>query len=168
MKPQKTTIIIALLLIPFLSAAASINPEPTLNNISFPKGYKNWRLIGTSHRQDNNTLRAILGNNIAINAARSGKTNPWPEGSILAKVVWKDAIHPKWETAIVPGELVHIEFMIKNSKTYRSTGTWGYARWIAPDLKPFGEDASSVQKCFNCHITVKGSDYVFTKPVVLP
>jgi len=168
MKFQNTTTIFAILLLPLLSVAAPTNPEPTPNNISFPKDYKNWRLIGTSHRQDNNTLRAILGNDTAIDAARSGKTNPWPEGAILAKVVWKDTLHPKWETAVVPGELVHLEFMIKDSKTYRSTGSWGYARWIAPDLKPFGEDASSTQKCFNCHIAVKDSDYVFTKPVLLP
>jgi len=48
---------------------------------------------------------------VAIKAAREGRTNPWPEGAVLAKMVWKARKHEKWETAMEPGDFVHAEFM---------------------------------------------------------
>ena len=62
------------------------------NGIALPEGYQDWKVISSSHREDNKTLRVILGNDVAIRAARSGETNPWPDGSILGKLVWKDAV----------------------------------------------------------------------------
>ena len=51
------------------------------------------RLLSTHLRTDNNTIRAVLGNDVAIKAAREGRTNPWPEGAVLAKMVWKARKH---------------------------------------------------------------------------
>jgi hypothetical protein len=147
-------------------AGADVPPAP--NGIALPEGYKNWQVISSSHREDNNTLRVILGNDVAIKAARAGDTNPWPKGSILGKLVWKDAVHPKWEKATVPGEFVHAEFMIKDAKKYRDTGGWGFARWTGLDQQPYGKDASFVQECFSCHTPVKDNDYVFTHPSPMP
>ena len=138
------------------------------NGIALPEGYKNWKVISSSHREDNKTLRVILSNDVAIKAARAGATNPWPDGSILGKLVWKDAVHSKWEKATVPGEFVHAEFMIKDANQYRDTGGWGFARWKGLDQKPYGEDASFVQECFSCHTPVKDNDYVFTHPSPMP
>ena len=138
------------------------------NGIELPAGYKDWRVLSVSHRTDKPTLRAILGNDIAIDAARSGETNPWPEGTVLAKLVWKDTQHAKWPTATVPGEFVHAEFMIKDPKKYASTGGWGFARWTGMEQKPFGKDAGFVQECFACHQPVKDKDFVFTVPAPLP
>ena len=149
-----------------LSAAEGVAPAP--NGIKLPKDYKDWRVIASSHRTDNNTLRVILGNKVAIKAARSGKTVPWPDGTVLAKLVWKDASHQAWKAATVPGKFVHAEFMIKNTKQYAATGGWGFARWLGQDQKPYGKDASFVQECFGCHVPVKTNDYVFTHPVKLP
>ena len=138
------------------------------NGIQVPQGYQNWQFIGTSHRTDNNSLRIIVGNDIAVAAVKSGKTKPWPKGSILGKLVWKDSQHPDWEKATVPGELSHIEFMIKDSVKYKKTGGWGYARWKGLEAVPYGKDANFAQECFNCHSVVKKDDYVFTRPVQLP
>jgi hypothetical protein len=149
-------------------ALAADDTPPSPNGIELPKGYKNWRLIAISHRTDNDSLRAILGNDIAIAAAREGRTDPWPDGAILAKLVWKDAVHEAWEAATVPGRFVHAEFMIKDAKKYTPTGGWGFARWLGQEQEPYGESADFVQECFGCHTPVKATDYVFTKPVVLP
>jgi len=141
---------------------------PTPNGINLPEGYKDWPVISVSHRDDNKTLRAILGNDIAIKAAREGKTNPWPDGSILGKLVWKDTNHEKWQKAIIPGDFVHAEFMIKDSAKYASTGGWGFARWKGLNQKPYGKDSSFVQECYGCHTPVKDNDYVFTRPSLMP
>jgi len=142
--------------------------SPTANGIDYPVGLKNWRVIGTSYRTDNNTQRVIVGNSIAIKAARSGHTNPWPEGSILAKLVWKNTQHPVWQGAIVPGDFVHSEIMIKDSKKYSATGNWGYARWKGEQQKPYGKDSSFTQECASCHSHAKATDYVFTQPAKIP
>jgi len=147
-------------------AAETVPPTP--NGISLPSDYKDWRVISSSHREDNKTLRVIVGNDVAIAAARQGKTNPWPDGSILGKLVWKDSVHPNWEKAIVPADFVHAEFMFKDAAKYEATGGWGFARWKGMDQVPYGEDASFVQECFGCHLPVKDNDYVFTHPSKLP
>jgi hypothetical protein len=141
---------------------------PAPNGITLPEGYRDWRVISSSHREDNHTLRVILGNDAAIKAAREGKTKPWPDGAILGKLVWKDEAHPQWEKATIPGEFVHAEFMVKDSTKYAATGGWGFARWKGMEQKPYGEDASFVQECFGCHAPVKDNDWVFTFPSRLP
>ncbi len=146
--------------------AKEISPAP--NGIKVPQGYQNWQFVGTSHRTDNNSLRIIVGNDVAVAAIKSGTSKPWPKGSILGKLVWKDSQHPNWDKATVPGELSHIEFMIKDPVKYKKTGGWGYARWKGMEAKPYGDDAGFAQECYNCHSIVKQHDYVFTKPVRLP
>ena len=163
-------VLIALLFTTGAALAASPKTEvlPAPNGIRMPEGYKDWRVIAPSHRTDNNTLRVILGNDLAIQAARSGQTDPWPEGAILAKLVWKDATHEKWPTATVPDKFVHAEFMIKDAKKYAATGGWGFARWLGMEQQVYGKDADFVQECYGCHIPVQKNDYVFTRPAMLP
>jgi len=150
------------------SGALAGNAAPAPNGIELPQGYKDWRVISVAHRTDNNTMRAILGNDAAIAAARAGKTNPWPDGAVLGKLVWKAATNPHWDKATEPGDFVHAEFMIKDSKKFAATGGWGYARWKGMDQKPHGADANFVQECVGCHTPVKGQDWVFTRPAILP
>lgn len=151
-----------------LPVAIAGNVAPAPNGIILPENYRDWRVIASSSRIDNNTLRVILGNDIAIEAARNGNTNPWPDGAILGKLVWKDTTLKAWEKAVVPGEFVHAEFMFKNAKKWPDTGGWGFARWKGMDQAPYGKDATFVNECFSCHTPVKENDYVFTHPAKLP
>ncbi|CCE22612.1 cytochrome P460 family protein [Methylotuvimicrobium alcaliphilum] len=148
--------------------AETKQPAPAPNGIEIPKNYQNWQFIGVAHRTDNNSLRGILGNSIAVKAARSGNTNPWPDGTILAKLVWKDRQHPLWEAATVPGDVQHFEFMIKDAKKFQATQGWGYARWVGKELKPYGDNADFAQECAGCHAKAEKTDYVFTRPAEMP
>lgn len=146
--------------------AESVAPAP--NGLVRPEGYKDWRVIAVSQRTESGTLRAILGNDAAVAAARAGKTNPWPDGAILAKASWKQTTHSKFPTAIVPGELTHVDFMVKDSAKYSATGGWGFARWLGEKAEPYGKNAEFAQECFGCHGAAKDADWVFTAPVKLP
>lgn len=163
----KLYLVTALVAFNYIALAADQIPAAP-NGIAFPKGYQNWRVISISHRVDNNTLRVILGNDIAIKAARSGKTKPWPDGAILGKVVWKQANATHWEKAIVPDKFVHAEFMFRDAKKYAKTVGWGWARWTGINQAPYGKTANFSQECIGCHTPVKNNNWVFTKPAVMP
>jgi hypothetical protein len=56
--------------------------------VKIPSGYRDWRLISVAHEEGTlNDLRAILGNDIAIDAFREGKL-PYPDGTIIARLAW--------------------------------------------------------------------------------
>ena len=156
-------ILAAMFLIPaFLAIAAepagkAVSP---IFGISIPEGYRNWALIAVSHRTDNkDELRAILGNPSAVEALRKG-TLPLPDGAMLAKLAWVREPMPEFQGAFKPGASPRLEFMVKDSRKYASTGGWGFARFI--DGKP--ADEATHKTCFPCHeANVKGHDFVFTR-----
>ena len=65
----------------------------------------------------------------------------------------------------MPGQFVHAEFMLKDSKKYSDTYGWGWARWVGSDQNPFNKGA---QVCISCHTPVKDRDWVFTEPAQYP
>jgi hypothetical protein len=146
------------------SAASESAPGPS-HGIDYPVGWQDWATIAMSHRIDNNTVRMILGNDVAVEAARAGQTDPWPDGAIIGKVVFKEAELDHWQAAIGPGDYVHAEFMFKDAEKYSETGGWGWARWVGMDKEPF---AGGMQVCVACHTPVKDRDWVFTEPALLP
>ena len=144
-------------------SAADQSPAPS-NGISYPEGWQDWAVLAVAHRVDNNTIRVILGNDVAVRAAREGDTNPWPDKAILGKVVWKEKRLADWEDAVVPGELVHAEFMFKDQQYADSYG-WGWARWLGAEQEPFNKGP---EPCISCHTPVEERDWVFTEPAVFP
>lgn len=156
------------LLLAFAAAAFAADqsaPAPAPNGLKMPAGYEDWAVISLSHRTDNKTMRVILGNEVAVKAARSGQTNPWPDGSILAKVVWTQKSEDGWPSAITADALVHAEFMYKDSKRFSANGTgWGWARWLGKERKPFGKDAGFEEECIRCHAPMQDRDWAFTVP----
>ena len=144
--------------------ATDLTPKPS-HGINYPTGWQNWKTIAVTHRRDNKTIRVILGNSIAVKAARSGNIHPWPEGSILGKVVWKDTELKEWKSATVPAKFGHAEFMFKDSKKYSKTHNWGWARWVGLKQKPFQK---GMQVCISCHTPVENNDWVYNTPAIFP
>ena len=161
---MKTFLLLLLLAFSSVSYAEETTPLPS-HKIDYPQGWQTWSSIAVSHRTDNNTVRAILGNEIAVNAARSGEQSPWPDGAILAKVVWKAGELAHWPKAIGPKDFVHAEFMFKDSVKYADTYGWGWARWVGAEQTPF---EGGMQVCVSCHTPVKDKDWVFTEPGWFP
>ena len=156
------------LILLFAIPAAAYSADNTIapsHGIAYPIGWQDWATIAVSHRTDNNTIRVILGNDLAVKAARSGNTNPWPDGAVLGKVVWKDTQLSDWQEATAPGEFVHAEFMFKDNKRYSNTYGWGWARWVGLEQKPFEK---GMNVCTSCHTPVMMRDWVFTEPASFP
>jgi hypothetical protein len=137
------------------------------NGIALYPDYMVWKVVAPSYREDKGHIRVITGNETAVAALRAGKKT-LPDGSVLAKVAWKAEKHPNFPVATEPGAFVQVEFMVKDSRKYKETGGWGFARFVGNDLKPYGKDAGFVSECFGCHIPVANNDYLFTKIVKTP
>lgn len=148
------------------NASSTVAPAP--NGITLPADYRDWPLLAPTYRTDKHWVRAVLANDVAIKAARAGQTVPWPDGSKLVKLAWKEAPHERWPTALEAGQFVQVEIMVKDSTRYAATGGWGYARWVGGDLKPYGKNPDFAQECHGCHMPMQDHDFVFTRLMQLP
>src|SRR5580704_4328125 len=93
--------------------------------IKIPAGYRDWSLISVAHEEGKlNDLRAILGNDVAIKAARQAKL-PYPDGTIIARLAW--GYEPLGESSQAFGRFQSfvagppkngVQFMVKDSKKY--------------------------------------------------
>lgn len=138
-----------------------VKPEP--NGVAFLPDYRNWKVISSTDRFDNHTMREILGNDVAIKAIAEHHINPWPDGTVFAKVAW--AQQPDGKGMAQTGAFVQVELMIRDSQKYANTKGWGWGRWRGTDLKPYGKDAKFTRECVGCHTPVRQNDYVYTMPL---
>ena len=153
---------------PPVSAPATAAAEPprvraALNGVEFIPDYKNWKAISGTDRFDNGSIRAILGNDVAIEAIANHRINPWPDGATFAKVAWQQ--QPDETGVVRTGAFVQVEFMIKDSEKYAATKGWGWGRWRGADLKPYGTSPAFTNECVGCHTPVRANDYVYTSPI---
>ena len=131
-----------------------------------PPGYRDWRLISVAREEGSlNDIRAILGNDVAIKAYREGKL-PFPDGTIIARLAWSynaseenNKIFGQPQSFVAGSPKNGVQFMVKDSRKYASTGGWGFAQF--DDGKP--ADEAVLKTCFPCHQAIKARDLVFTR-----
>jgi heme-binding protein/cytochrome P460 len=134
------------------------------NGIAYIAGVSGWGMISFSEHLDDDRTRIVLGNQTAINAIRNNQTNPWPDGSVLAKLAWFQTVDSGG--LVRQGAFKQVALMIKDKKKFKSTLGWGFAQWQEGlELKPHGMTASFTSECVNCHKPMRNNDYVFTTPV---
>ena len=143
------------------------------------KGYEDWQAVGPSQTDAQNVIRLILANPAMVDAYKKGvpaNGKPFPEGSKIAKIEWrpKKLTNPPFSASTpdtVPGDLIEVEFIEKDSKRFSDTHGWGYAMFdydaasgtftpaTSASKPPQGNDA----KCgAACHTLAASRDYIFT------
>ena len=139
---------------------------PPNYEVRIPAGYRDWKLISVAHEAGNlNDIRAILGNDVAIKAYRQQKL-PFPDGTIIARLAWSyvpsDEDNKVFgrDQSFVAGTATNVQFMVKDTKKYTSTGGWGFGQF--EDGKPIRDEAV-LKTCFPCHQPEKRHDFVFTR-----
>ncbi|MGA3139932.1 MAG: cytochrome P460 family protein [Xanthobacteraceae bacterium] len=162
------------------SASGQSSGEPApIYGVKIPDGYRDWRLVSvkrlTGAQDKFKQLRAELANDIAFKAFRDG-TLPFPDGSIIAALHWKEDSSDSDNQLLAAGfpglglkstfagAALNAQFMVKDSKKYAASGGWGYADFTKG--KP-GDEALH-KTCFPCHAPGKDRDYVFTRYVPTP
>ena len=136
------------------------------------RGYESWQAISISRNEK--VMAMTLGNPAMIEAYQAGfpaNGKPVPDGAKMAKIHWVPKENEFFPDASVPGKLLNVDFMVKDSQRFADSGGWGWAVFdYNPDTDTFtpgteagrppqGHDA----KCgFTCHTEAKKRDYVFT------
>jgi hypothetical protein len=139
---------------------------PPISDVNIPAGYRDWGLVAVAHEAgDLNDLRAILGNGVATRAFRDG-TLPFPDGAIIARLAWimtpsaeNNAVFGRSQSFVAGPPTEGLQFMIKDSRKYASTGGWGFVQFT--DGKP--DDEAAHKKCFSCHEPARARDFLFTR-----
>jgi hypothetical protein len=143
---------------------AAVPGAPGANGLELPEDFLDWRVIGAAMPNgDTPSIRVILGNDTAVDAARLGQTNPWPDGSMLGHIVWTQGENDDSAGVVVPGNFGAFTLMSKDSDEYAADGGWAYGRWAGENLTPLAAGAD--RACVDCHTdNVRDFDYVFTRP----
>jgi len=129
------------------------------------RGYEDWP-VASSARQDE-ILKVIVANPKMIAAYKAGvpgNGQPFPEGSMIVKLQWKQKKSTEAQFAVdVPDTFSQAFVMEKDSKRFPNTGGWGYAVFnYDPTSNKFSADPKSLSDCGNaCHTAVKAKDYIF-------
>jgi Cytochrome P460 len=131
-----------------------------------PDGYRTWQFISVAHEEGNlNSFGAILGNDVALEAYKN-RTLPFPDGTIIAALHYRfvpsDENNKVFgrDQSFVAGDPTNIQFMVKDSTKYASTGGWGFGHF---NSNRKAVDDAFMKTCFPCHQKMKDRDLVFTR-----
>jgi Cytochrome P460 len=145
-------------------SAASAQSAGSVFVTKAPAGYRDWKLISVAHEEANlNSFAAVLGNDVAVKAYRDGAL-PFPDGTIIASLHYRFVPSDENNKAFgqvqsfVAGDPTNVQFMVKDSKKYESTGGWGFGHF-GPDGAPGGD--ALLETCAPCHAKAT-RDFVFT------
>ncbi|HEY1543049.1 MAG TPA: cytochrome P460 family protein [Xanthobacteraceae bacterium] len=159
-----TGVIISLIAAVAIAQQRAAPQASPIFGVNIPDDYRQWELIAPASGERNG-IRAILGNAIAINAYRNG-TLPFPDGAMLAELIWARVASPDASKALAPeqvfvsGGAMLLQFMVKDSKRYAATGGWGFGRFV--DGAP--ADTERHKTCFPCHAQfTRDHDLVFMR-----
>ncbi len=148
------------------SSSGELGDAAPIFGVTMPRGYRDFRLITVAREEGKlDDLRAIVGNDVAIGAYRDKKPL-FPDGTIIARMAWShDPLKESSQAFGSPQSFVAgppkngVQFMVKDSNRYASTGGWGFAQF--DDGKPASEAVH--QACFPCHSIAKERDFVFNR-----
>jgi len=160
-----------ILLMVFVGAAVSLGTlvgqaqkKPGITYPAYPNDPRKWRHARTMviFSKENKLydrfggLHNIYVNDIAWPSLKDLK--PYPDGSEFALELFNistpgGAIEPRGRKALY--------MMKKNSKLYPDTGGWCFELFQDNQTTGSVKDMKDMKECFSCHVTQKGTDYVY-------
>lgn len=158
------TIIIFLfiLLISIIIYANAESLKKEQPEVNYPEGYRQWIHIKSMIIQEGHPLydsfggiHHIYANSKAFKAMKTKKS--FPDGAVIVF----DLLEAKTENnAIVEGNRKVVGVMQKNTKKFKETGGWGFEGFSGNTKERIVKNPKT--ECFNCHESMKDTDYVFS------
>jgi hypothetical protein len=154
------TVLVAVL----LAAMAVATWAETKKGAMFPKDWMTYKFIGALIITDQKSplfgIHHFYMNKKGLETFKKG--GAYPDGTIIVDAVYEAVMSQGG--MINEGKKLFYPVMIKDSKgkEAKETGGWIFAAFD-PDGKPIQMDVK--KGCFECHASVKDSDYVFSKPL---
>ena len=128
------------------------------------RGYEDWAVVSSARTDE--VLKVIVANPTMIQAYKAGvpgNGQPFPDGSRIVKLQWKQKKSTEAPFPVEVPDLFKQAFVMeKDSKRFPKSGGWGYAVFnyeAASDkftVDPAPSDCGNV-----CHVKVKAKDYIF-------
>ena len=167
-------ILLSLAIAALFGAYVALASEPTeveaapIFVTEIPRAYRDWKLVSVAREAgDLDDVRAILGNDIAIEAYRNRQL-PFPDGAIIARIAWSfdaseenDRAFGRPQSFVAGAPKNGVQFMVKDARKYAATGGWGFGQFDEKDHEL--ADAAMLASCFPCHQAVADRDRVFTR-----
>ena len=134
------------------------------------RGYEDWSVVSSARTEaalPEEILKVIVANPTMIKAFKAGvpgNGQPFPDGSMIAKLQWQPKKSTEAPFAVdVPDVFKQAFVMEKDSKRFSKSGGWGYAVFNYDAASgTFSPDPGSPSDCgYACHTPVKAKDYIF-------
>jgi len=136
------------------------------------RGYETWQDVAVS--ETNTQVKAILGNQVTIDAYKAGipgNGKPFPDGAKFVKIQWNKQKNPVSPYFVeIPATLASIAFIVKDSKRFPKTHGYAYGQFdydtSTATFKQgtLGSVPVTGTECgYACHAAhVASTDYIFT------
>jgi hypothetical protein len=142
-------------------------------SVPYPDGYRTWTFLHSSIvpagaagfskspcvKPCTNGIFHFYANERAIKGLRTGT---FEDGAVIAEEMLEFLIGDKGNGG--EGRRVLTAVMVKDSRRYAETGGWGFGHFDEGS-KVNDLDAKAQQACYQCHVSRKDHDYVFTQYV---
>lgn len=129
------------------------------------EGYESWETVTPS--QNEGRIKIIAANPTMMRAFKNGlpaKGQSFPDGSRVVKLEWSRVANSASPAGTInsPGDLLAVEFIVKDTKRFPKTHGWAYAIFLndpaTQTIRPIG---SGTVCGFACHSKVADQDYIF-------
>jgi cytochrome P460 len=135
--------------------------------VSYPEGYRAWRVIKVRIVGPENNLFATRGgihlffaNDKAVEGFRA---KHFADGAVLVEeIVQTKESDGAFKGSQVEGARVSIDVKVKNDALFKDTGGWGYDTFKGDDkVSALNDQIRS--RCFACHASQKDRDFTFSE-----
>ena len=145
------------------SCAWAVAAAQRQKNVDYPSGYRSWQHVKTMIIQPGHALEDPFGgiHHIYANAkAMSGLSdNQYADGAVF---VFDLLDYDNSNDVIVETKRKRLDVMQYDTQRFAETGGWGFDTFVG-DSKTRRLEQDVVTACFNCHVSVKETSYVFSQ-----
>lgn len=145
-----------------LAALAAFAPAHAAD-VPYPADYRAWTHVKSMVIQPGHPLHASFGGIHHLYANAKGiegyKSGRFRDGSVIIL----DLLEANTaDNALTEGKRKVVGVMHRGAKKYAATGGWGFEGFVAGDPAQRAVGANAKTVCFDCHASLKHTNYVFS------